>query len=186
MFLIPRTSTALTNVCLVMMIFVALACNCELGEPGNGGNQLPQKKSATTVILVRHAEKESEPADDPNLNVTGQVRAQILANVLADKGISAIYATNYRRTQQTAEPLATKLNIKPVLIDDARAVAEAIVSKNAGQTVLVVGHTNTIPEIIRQLDGGEINLIAENEFEKMFIVTVPADFSESKVVESKY
>jgi broad specificity phosphatase PhoE len=120
------------------------------------------------------------------LNATGHVRALHLAQTLEDKNIVAIYATGYRRTQQTAEPLAEKLGLQPRISNDARAVAESILRDHEGQTVLVVGHTDTIPEIIRQLGGESIAPIGEDEFDNMYIVTVPADDSATLVARTKY
>src|SRR5437016_656475 len=106
-------------------------------------------RPVTTVILVRHAEKVIDPNNnDVDLSTAGQARAQELVRVLAGAGINAIYATQYKRTQQTAKPLADKLGL-PVTQINSRSTADLITqirTQHRGQTVFVVGHNNTIPE----------------------------------------
>ena len=107
--------------------------------------------STTTVYIVRHAEKVNE-SDTTNLTPAGYARAAALADTLANKGIDSIFTTPYRRTRQTAQPLATRLNLP--LVDYPAKPTEAIVkrvSQIRNKTVLVVGHSNTILEIARGL-----------------------------------
>ncbi|HRH43113.1 MAG TPA: phosphoglycerate mutase family protein [Pyrinomonadaceae bacterium] len=190
----PQNSRAFTIFCFVLLIFAPLACKWDGTDSGDSGNgQSPKLRNnrsrtnrPTVAVIVRHAEKDVEPANDPKLNVTGQVRALHLAQTLEDKNIGAIYTTSYRRTKETAEPLATKLNMPPNIIDDAYGIADSVLRDHEGQTVLIVAHTDTIPEIIHQLGGEIIAPIAENEFDNMFIVTVPSDNSATLVARTKY
>ena len=134
--------------------------------------------SVTTVILVRHAEKAvSGPmAGDVPLSEAGLQRAAELARVLGDAGIRAIYATPYERTRKTVAPLAAKLGLQPIEIaagkDYADQMAKRIREKNAGQTVLVVGHSNTTPDLMRKLGVNAVHDIAESEYDNLYIVTV--------------
>ncbi len=109
-----------------------------------------------TVILTRHAEKAASPAKDPPLTEAGKHRAELLASMLADSGVSAIYITEFQRTQQTAEPLATRAHITPIVIsaNDTEALVKAIRAHQSG-VVVVVGHSNKLPEIIAALGGAE-------------------------------
>lgn len=129
----------------------------------------------TTVILVRHAEKNIEPNNpDPDLSPAGQARAQELVRVLGAAGINAIYGTQYKRTQQTAKPLADNLH-QAININDAiktQNLVNSIRTTNRGQTILVVGHSNTLPEIITALGGGPVPEIADSDYDNMFIVTI--------------
>ncbi|MFC5271491.1 histidine phosphatase family protein [Adhaeribacter terreus] len=77
----------------------------------NPENQKIQNEKATIVYLVRHAEKSTNHPDDPDLNAAGKARAEALKEILLNKDISAIYSTNYKRTKQTAEPLAKARNL---------------------------------------------------------------------------
>ncbi|GAB4021996.1 SixA phosphatase family protein [Spirosoma koreense] len=107
--------------------------------------------STTTVYIVRHGEKVSE-SDTTNLNLAGQQRAIALADTLARKGIDSIFTTPYRRTRQTAEPLAQRIGVR--LVDYPARPNDAIINrlnKLRHKTVLVVGHSNTILEIARGL-----------------------------------
>lgn len=145
-------------------------------------------RPVTTVILVRHAEKKIEPENpDPDLSLEGQTRAQEIARMFADSGIQTIYATQFKRTQQTVGPLANRLGI-PIIAIDAKQSAEVvrrITTDNRGQTVFVAGHNNTIPEIVNMLSGEKFGNIPESEFDNMFIVTIYR-FGKAKVVRLKY
>lgn len=127
----------------------------------------------TIVLIVRHAEK-SAPTGDIPLSQAGFERAQVLARVLADANLSAIYTGGSIRTVQTTEPLAKRLNLVPQQIDDVEILAKDILEHHAGQTVLVVHHSHTVPQIIKALGADTKPKIAENEFDKLFVVTVYA------------
>ena len=148
-------------------------------------------RPVTTVIVVRHAEKNIEPNNpDPDLSPAGQARAQEIARMFGDSGVQAIYATQYKRTQQTVAPLASRLGL-PVVSVDAKQSAELtrrILSNNRGQTVFVAGHNNTAPEIVNMLSGAngeKYPQIPESEYDNMFIVTIYR-FGKAKVLKVKY
>jgi broad specificity phosphatase PhoE len=131
-----------------------------------------------SVFLVRHAERaDSVPgekptmANDPDLSDVGRARAQSLAAILKDAKIAAIYTTEYKRTQQTAAPLATALGLTPTTIkaaETARLVKELAASKG---NVLVVGHSNTVPDVIKGLGVTNPDAIKDDEFDNLFILT---------------
>src|SRR3974390_703296 len=118
-----------------------------------------------TVVLTRHAEKAAAPKDDPPLTPAGQKRAEMLATMLADSGVDAIYATELQRTQQTAAPLAERVHVKPTVIpaNDTALLVKTIRARDKG-VVVVVGHANTLPEIIAAL-GGPKGGIADPEYD---------------------
>jgi len=124
--------------------------------------------AAATVIFVRHGEKASVPAKDPPLTPAGQKRAGALATTLADVAVKAIFVTNTKRTQQTAKPLADRLHLQPRVIDDAAALLAAI--KQTDGVVVVVGHTNTIPDVILQLGGPKLE-IKDSEYDNLLVLT---------------
>jgi broad specificity phosphatase PhoE len=123
---------------------------------------------AVSLILVRHAEKANDSKDTP-ISAVGQARAQALANKLRDAGITAIYATDLQRTQQTAKPLADELKLK-MNVRPANATAALIeeLRKQDG-VVLVVGHSNTLPAIA-QAFGAPI-VLGDDEYDALFIVS---------------
>lgn len=131
-----------------------------------------------TLYFVRHAERAdtgtkagATMGTDPDLSDAGHARAQALAGVLKDAGIKAIYTTEYKRTRQTAEPLARALGIQPTVVQarDMKALAEKL--KTAGAPALVVGHSNTVGETIAALGVTEPVKIDDSEFDHLFIVT---------------
>ena len=161
-------------------------------EGASAASAAPATGSAvTTVLVVRHAERPA--GGDPSLDAAGQARAQALADALASAGVTAIYTTQYRRTQETAAPLAQRLGITAQVIAaqggesvgaHVNEVASAIRTRHAGGVVLVVGHSNTVPLIVRAL-GGSAPDIAESDHANLFIVTLPASGA-TRTVRAKY
>lgn len=131
----------------------------------------------TTVILVRHAEK-SVPLGDYPLSGAGRARARELARVLDKANIAAIYTTEYRRTQQTAEPLAERLGLRVTTIMTTKTyvadVLDRIGTEHTGHTVLVVSHRLTIPALIAALGADTVPTIEEEQYDRLYVVTVPA------------
>lgn len=145
----------------------------------------------TTVFLVRHAEKASIPADDPPLLESGKARAEELLQVLQKAGVKRIYTSELLRTKQTAEPLAKHLGIESVTISIKNNLQESFketarrIYENPGENILVVGHSNTVPEIIKAL-GVNIDLtIDEKEYDNLFVVTIYAK-GQAKLTQLKY
>lgn len=127
--------------------------------------------STTTVYIVRHAEKVSE-ADTTDLTPAGYVRAAALADRLGSASIDSIFTTPYRRTRQTAQPLAKRLGVS--LTDYPAKPIDAIVNRVArisGKQVLVVGHSNTILEIAKGLGAQPtMTRIESGDFDNLFRV----------------
>jgi len=146
------------------------------------------RRPVTTVILVRHAEKIIDPNNsDPDLSPAGQTRAQEIVRIFGDTGINAIYATQYKRTQQTVKPLADKLGL-PINQVNSKNTADLLAqirSQNSGQVIFIAGHNNTVPEIIAALGGPTFPAIPETEFDNLYIVTVYRT-GKAKVVKLKY
>ena len=112
-------------------------------------------------------------AADPDLSEAGRARAESLATALKDAKITAIYATKYKRTQQTAAPLAKALGLT---VNIVTADAADVVKQLAGAkgNVLVVGHSNTVPDVIKGLGVTAPVTIGDDEFDNLFIVTTGA------------
>jgi phosphohistidine phosphatase SixA len=130
------------------------------------------QQNARTIFLVRHAEKASAAADAP-LSAEGQKRAECLAATLKDAGIKQIYVTDVTRTQQTAAPLAKALKIKPTILPakDSNGLIKNLLYTGGGN-ILVVGHSDTIPFVIARMHGGTVPPIGENEYDRMFVMTI--------------
>ena len=127
------------------------------------------------VFLVRHAERadagtKPPPGADPDLSAAGHARAERLAAMLKDARIGQIFVTEFKRTRQTAAPLAKLLGVEPTVITqkDVKALADRL--RSASSNVLVIGHTNTLPEIVKVLDVADKVSVEETEFDNLFIV----------------
>jgi broad specificity phosphatase PhoE len=137
-------------------------------------------QTVRTIYLVRHADKVSDETDAP-LSDAGHRRAECLANTLADAHIQKIYTSDLRRTQQTAAPLAEKLQLKPVAIPLSRVdeLIHAIRSEKA-DNLLVVWHDTTLPRVLRALGAPEIKPIAHTEYDRFFILTLAGGHKDSQ------
>ena len=133
------------------------------------------RRPVTTIILVRHAEKIIDPNNpDVDLSAAGQARAQEIARMFGDAGIDAIYATQYKRTQETVKPLSERTGV-PVTIVNSKGTADLLAqirAQHSGQTIFIAGHNNTVPEIIAALGGPHLPIIPETEFDNLYVVTV--------------
>ena len=159
---------------------------------GLGISPHPQAVEAppTVVLLVRHAEKAAQPAQDPSLTEAGAARAQALVVVARDAGVSAIITTQFLRAKSTAEPTATALKLTPEVVQagsmpqHAKAVAEQVM-KHAGGTVLVVGHSNTVPAIIGALGAPQPRDLCDSEYDQLFVVVL-GDTGPPRLIRSRY
>ena len=134
---------------------------------------------ATVALLVRHAEKAALPADDPPLTQDGRRRAEALAGIVKDAHPTAIITTQLRRTVETGQPSAAAMGITPEVVPVSSATTQqnaadvaTAVRKHAGKTVLVVGHGNTVPEIIAALGGPHLPDICEPVYDKLFVLVL--------------
>jgi broad specificity phosphatase PhoE len=151
---------------------------------------LAAQPAATTVILVRHAEKALDQGNDPHLTDAGTARAKALVVALENAPVDAIFTTNWLRTRETAAPLAVARKIEGQQLADApgdtsayaAALAKVIATKYAGKGVVVVGHSNTIPAIVEALSGKKVPVIGDNEYDHLYIVTLSPGITPSVIV----
>ena len=125
----------------------------------------------STIFIVRHAEK-ADATKDPDLSEAGRARAEALAKTLRDANITAIYATEFKRTQQTTAPLAKVLGITVTILpakDNAALLAKLRASTG---NALVVGHGDTIPDLIKALGMSDPINVAENDYDNLFAVVL--------------
>jgi broad specificity phosphatase PhoE len=145
----------------------------------------PIPVAGTTVVVVRHAEKSTDDPRDPSLSAIGQQRARDLGAVLMDAGVTDVYVTQYKRTRQTAEPLAqasgSSIVVRPINAANsatyAQDLAHEILTRSAGKSVLVVGHSNTVPDIVKALSGNAVPPITDAEYDHIYVLTIPANGS---------
>lgn len=135
--------------------------------------------SITTIIILRHAEKDTMRYDPP-LTSVGRERARALAHVLEGANVSALYTTQFVRTQQTVQTFAEKLGIKPTIFEvdpknikgHAEELAKVVLSRHASQTVVISSHSNVIPLIIEALKAGPRFEISDDEYDNLFVITI--------------
>lgn len=140
---------------------------------------LYRSMSTTTFIVVRHAEKQLGTIADPPLAPEGEARAERLARLLGDASsigrIAAIYVTDTRRTQQTAAPLAARLRLTSQVLpaDDVTGLISRARREHGGSRVLIVGHSNTVPQIVGRLADTQVLPISADQYGDLYIVSVP-------------
>ncbi len=151
-----------------------------------------ESQATTTIIFVRHAEKELGVGENPGLSDAGQRRAAELTRQLVDAdvvaGIDAIYSTPFKRTQETAQPLAEALEIQIQSYDaaDRETVLETILKTHKGKIILVVGHSDTLPELIANLGASKnVPPIDDMEYDNIYVISIPW-FGKTKTIRLRY
>ncbi|HUH12908.1 MAG TPA: histidine phosphatase family protein [Longimicrobiales bacterium] len=140
-----------------------------------------QRATPTVVYVVRHAEKADDGSSDPALTAAGEARARVLAERLASVDLAAVFATQFQRTRATAAPAARAAGVAVTVqearsgrvAEDARALAERIRAEHQGRSILVVGHSNTVPAFLEALSGASPGEMGEHDHDDLFIVELP-------------
>lgn len=129
-------------------------------------------QSSFTLYLVRHAEKQADGSRDPALSETGELRSRQLASWFQDKKLEDVWSSDYRRTRDTASPLLARTDLEITLYDpnELSALADALLQRQ--HNALVVGHSNTTPELAGLLCQCEISVMDESEYDRLIVVTV--------------
>jgi phosphohistidine phosphatase SixA len=133
---------------------------------------LTETGAAPMIFIVRHAEKASSGDKDPDLSVQGQKRANALAHILQDSQITSVFVTEFKRTQRTAAPTATAAHVTPTVLpaNDIGALVDKLHALKGN--ALVVGHGNTIPDLLKALGIAAPTSIPENDYTEIFVVFV--------------
>lgn len=134
------------------------------------GNFFLKKPRVTTVLLVRHAERAND-----SLNQAGHERAQKLTHIVYKAGVTAIYATEYNRTQQTVQPVADFLKMEPIIYSSVNTLVNQVLADHNGDVVLVAGHSNTVPTIATQFGAEGIEAALIEDFDNMLVVSRSSD-----------
>jgi len=136
--------------------------------------------TTTTLIIVRHAEKEAT-GTDPNLTADGQLRAEELKRVLGNIPVQAIYTTPYNRTRQTVQPLAAAKGITVAEYATSKPYAQLISeikAANRGKVVVIVGHSNTVPDLLKTISNNTFAItITDSQYDDLFIAALPDNLS---------
>jgi broad specificity phosphatase PhoE len=149
--------------------------------------------TTTTIVLVRHAEKQVGAINDAPLTPQGELRATRLAQMFGDADafgrVGRIYVSDTRRSQQTAAGVAQRLGLTPVIVDaksSSADLARRVLRENRGARALIVGHSNTVPQLVAELAGVEnVPVMGDEEFDTVYVVTVPT-IGHASVLRLKY
>ena len=147
-----------------------------------------QEIKKSTYFLIRHAEKDrtDESNKDPELTEKGKERALQWSELLSPYGIEAVYSTAYKRTQQTGRPIADKLGLKIQEYHPFKINFEEFLQKTNGKTVLIVGHSNTVPFFVNKLIGQDkYQQMEDNDNANLFIVTMTGSAISDIVIKTK-
>lgn len=178
---------------LLPALLLTLSCGNQLFT----GPVLSKPGTTTTIILVRHAER--DPGFDPPLNAEGVIRAQRLADVLAERGVTAIYISDFIRNHQSAEPIAQRLGLPVTVVPqiqlaDTKALANTLVAEwlnlHAGGVVVWIGNTGpvldtqsgNIQELYFRLGGTGDPPIS---YEDLTVIVVP-DEGDTHIIRASY
>lgn len=159
----------------LLMSFVAglVLAACAPGVSATGTSTAgASARSDYTLYLVRHAEKVADDSHDPDLTAAGRERAAELAESLQQKGIRTIWSSDYQRTRKTAAPLAKQLGLKVRTYDPGEPAALKIQLEKRHESALIVGHSNTIPQLARILCNCKVADMEETEYDRLIVIRV--------------
>jgi phosphohistidine phosphatase SixA len=160
---------------LLSITFTACPAKPELPTP-------PVEHKPLVVFLVRHAEK-VDASKDPELSEDGKKRAGDLVNALRSADIEHVHSSDFARTRNTAAPIAEKIGVKVELYDPSKLKEIAAQLKESGGRHLVVGHSNTTPELTKLLGGNAGAEIDEKgEYDRLYMVTIGKDGTANSVM----
>ena len=166
MYILKNTKTI-----LLLIVVSSLFVSCK-----DANKKIPFDKENTSVYyFIRHAEKNRSDSTNknPSLTLQGLERANKWAVFFKDKNIAAVYSTNYKRTQQTALPIAKEQNLEIISYTAKELISEKFIANNKGKNIVIVGHSNTTPEQVNSLLGEKkYEEIADSENNNVFIVTL--------------
>ncbi len=158
----------IVSCCLALL---APGCPARAADPPAA----PAPKALRTVFVIRHAEREKEPADDPVLTEAGKARARELLRILGNSGVDALYASETTRARETLQPLADSLSlvIETGHIDDPVGLARKAIA-DGGSVSVIAGHSDTVVRIIEALGVANLPEFGAIMYDDLFVVTIPS------------
>jgi broad specificity phosphatase PhoE len=132
----------------------------------------PAVDAAPVIFVVRHAEKASTGGNDPDLSLAGQKRADVLVGILKDSQITAVFVTEFKRTQETAAPAAAAAHLSPTVVPANDVPGLVVKLRRLNGNALVVGHGNTIPDLMKALGITTPINIPDDDYTEIFIVSL--------------
>ena len=171
----------LRNIKTIVLLLVVLTLVAACKESGK--INLVEKENTSVYYFIRHAEKDRSDSTNknPSLTIQGLERAKKWALFFKDKNIAAVYSTNYKRTQQTALPIAKEQNLEIISYTTKELISEKFLTNNKGKNIVIVGHSNTTPELVNRILGEQkYEDIADRENNNVFIVTLTKNKTTAK------
>lgn len=162
---------SMTRLSFLLLAAVILLAGCATPRAG-------QDAEALTFVVVRHAEKATDDPEDPRLTETGRQRAQRLAGLLADAPVVAVYATEFRRTRETGQPTADAHHVAVSAYFSRGPATESAARWRRDHdhgTVVIVGHSNTVPDLVAALSGQAAAPMPETEYDRVTRIRFDAD-----------
>ena len=175
--------------CVALPLLASASATAEAQDGGPTDAALLEKlRYPKTVVLVRHAEKDTDDPRDPSLNEAGVLRSRALARTLEGAGVTHLYASEFRRTQQTLEPLSliSGAGVQIISARDPKATLSAISELPRGAVIVVAGHSNTVPALVAGLVGTEQAELAESDYDRLYVVTLWGEKRKASVLELRY
>lgn len=144
-----------------------------------------EKEQITSYYLIRHAEKDRSNSNnkDPHLTETGLLRAQKWANTLKHIAFDKVYSTDYNRTRETAQPVADVMQLEITYYDPRKIILKQFLKDTNGEKVLIVGHSNTIPNLVNSLIGKKkYDLIEDTNNSNLYMVIKQNEFTVDQIL----
>lgn len=136
-------------------------------------SKMVEEQKTSTYYLIRHAEKDRSNLDDqdPHLNELGLQRAQKWTKTLRHIDFDAVYSTNYNRTKETVQPIAEQKQLEIIIYDPNNLDISNFLKTTNGKTILIVGHSNTIPTLVNKLiDQEKYDQIEDSNNSNLYII----------------
>ena len=183
-----RLWIALTFVVLAALPVVLPAAAATQEHETRDAALLEKLRYPKTVVLVRHAEKSTDDPRDPSLSEVGVMRAQSLARTLEGAGVTHLYASEFKRTQQTLGPISliSGAAVQVISARDPRATISAIGELPRGSVVVVAGHSNTVPALVAELVGKQQAKLTEKDYDRLYVVTLWGEKRKASLLELRF
>jgi len=166
------------NLSLLFALLSAFVVPCSAPAP-QGEREGPPPRPRT-IVFLRHAEKAAEGGEDPGLSERGRRRALEVARLLGESRPRAVYASSFQRTQATVAPLAERAGLELEVVPAAahERIVEACQALEDGGVLVVCGHSNTVPKLVRALGGEPRGLDAkgnlpDDAYTRLYLLTLP-------------
>lgn len=161
-------------------LLFTLVLACLIGCSGTS-----QQSHDYSLYLIRHAEKQADGSKDPDLTAAGEQRAQQLANWFKDKNIADVWSSDYHRTRNTATPSLTQGGLELRLYDPRDLPAIASELRQNHHNAIIVGHSNTTPQLAGLLCDCDVDEMDETEYDLLFVVSVNGDEATLEILNQK-